>query len=461
MQFEVKLSPDKMGASLILRDDGVNYQITEEDVLDALRKSGVQFGIIYDNVKKLVEAPVFDKPILVAKGKPPVNGKDGRLEIKKEEADKAKETKRIDFRELAAKKTRRVVREGDEIGKLIKPSDGIPGMNVLGEQVPPQKGKPAPVKIGPGIKITEDGILIAERAGLLIVKPDQIYVEELLVIKGDVDYSTGNIDFPGAVEISGDVKPGFVVKAKKDIVVKGIVEAATVISYEGSIQLSGVKGQEKGMIRAKEDIKAKFMENAHVEAGNNVEVEGPITNSVVKARNSVIATGRKGVIVGGMITATVSVEAEEIGSSLGVKTILEIGIDPELREKERLLVAQIKLDEENLEKLLLVMKELKKIINARGSLPIDKQETYKKVSQTIMHLRNSIDQNRKELFRIRKLYETAKKIAKVVARKMLYPGVDVTMFQRKISINRPLKAAVLVVDEKEDKVIVKAYTGKE
>ncbi len=460
MQYEVKISPDKMSATLTLRDDGVNYSVTEEEILDALKSQGVQFGILFDVIKKIVEKPEFDKPYIVAKGKPPVPGRDGKLEIKKDEGSKIKEAKRIDFKEFAAKKTRKVLREGDEIGKLIKPTDGIAGINVLGEKVEAKKGKPAPVKIGPGIKILEDGTLIADKSGLLVIKPDQIYVEELLVIKGDVDYSTGNVDFPGAVEINGDVKAGFVVKAKRDIIIKGIVEAATVISFEGSVQMLGVKGQEKGIIRAKEDVKAKFLENAHVEAGHNVEVEGPITNSVVKARNSVIVTGKKGIIVGGMITATVSVEAEEIGSNLGVKTLLEIGIDPELREKERLLVAQIKLDEENLEKLLLVMKELKKIINVRGSLPIDKQETYKKVSQTIMHLRNSIDQNRKELFRIRKLYENAKKIAKVVARKMLYPGVDVTMFQRKISINRPLKAAVLVVDEKEDKVIVKAYTGK-
>jgi len=41
-----------------------------------------------------------------------------------------------------------------------------------------------------------------------------IEVSEYLEIEGDVDYNTGNIEFPGIVIIKGDVKPGFVVRAK-------------------------------------------------------------------------------------------------------------------------------------------------------------------------------------------------------------------------------------------------------
>ena len=459
MKYEVKISPDKMMASLILRDDGINYEITPDEILEVLKKSGIKYGILYENIKKIAENPEFDRTYVVAVGKRPVNGDDGKLEIYQEAVSKSDKKGKVDFREMAAKKSRKIVKAGDVIGKLTKPSPGIPGMDIYGDPVKSNPGKPAPVKIGSGIKIEQDGSLVAEKEGMLVIKNDEVYIDDVLIIKGDVDYSTGNINFPGFVEINGDVRPGFVVKAKKDITIKGIVEAATVISFEGSIELTGVKGQEKGMIRARQDVKAKFLENAHVEAGRIVEVEGPITNSNIKAKEKVVLEGKRGILVGGVTMTSNIVEAEEIGSSLGVRTVIEIGIDPEIREKEKLLNTQITLDEENLNKLLSILRDLKKLKDMRGRLPEDKEETYKKVSQTIMYLKNMIDQNKRELFRIRREYSNARKTAKVIARKVINPGVEVMMFQKKVSISKPINKAILVVDEKQDRIVVKAYTG--
>ncbi|MCD6450101.1 MAG: DUF342 domain-containing protein [Thermotogaceae bacterium] len=459
MKYEVRVSDDKMEAYLILRDDGINYEITSDDVLKALEEAGVKYGIQYEGIKEIVEKPEFDTPYIVAIGKKPVDGEDGKLEIYHKEAQENEEKGRVDFREMAAKKSRMVVKKGDVLGKITESSPGIPGIDIYGNSVKPNPGKPVSVKIGEGILIKQDGTLVADKGGMLRVKNDEIYIEDVLVIKEDVDYSTGNINFPGFVEIHGDVKPGFVVKAKKDIQIKGIVEAATVISFEGSIELTGVKGKEKGMIKAKQDVKAKFLENAHVEAGGTVEVDGPITNSNVKAREKVILKGRKGVLVGGITMTSNLVEAEEIGSPLGVRTHIEIGIDPEIREEEKLLTTKLNLDKENLDKLLSILKGLKKLKDAKGSLPKAKEEIYKKVSQSIINLKNMMEQNNKELLKIRKEYSKTRKSAKVIARKVIHPGVEVIMFDRKISISKPVEKALLVVDEKQDSVVIRAYTG--
>ncbi len=458
MKYEVSISPDKMSAMITLRDDGVRYQITESEIMEALRRSGVRYGIIYENVRRLVEKPAFDIPMLIARGKPPVNGQDGRIEIKIKRRNGV-ETKRgrIDPREFASRE-RLIVREGDVVGKLIRPTNGLPGMNVMGERIEPKPGKPAKFRIGEGIKIEEDGTLVATKDGMLVVTEDEVRVEDYLFIKGDVDYSVGNIDFPGNVEINGDVKAGFVVRAKKDIKIKGIVEAATVISYEGSVSMTGVKGQEKGMIKAGKDVVAKFIENAHIEAGRDVEVNGPITNSVVKAKGMVKTSGKRGVVVGGLISVLKGMEVEELGSELGVKTIVEVGVDPDLREEEKLLTAQIELDEQNLQKLLLILKDLKKIRDSMGGkLPEDKREMHTRVTQTIIHLKSSIEANRKKLMEIRKEMEMFKKGVQVVVRKTLHAGVEITMFQRKISIDRPLYSVVLVYDEKRGEISVRAY----
>ncbi len=459
MKYEISVSPDKMSAMITLRDDGVRYQVTESEIMEALRRSGVKYGIIYKNLKKLIESPAFDVPILIAKGRPPIDGQDGRVEITVKKRKNSRESKRgrVDLKEFASRE-RIIVKKGDVIGKLIKPTKGIPGANVFGEKLNPKPGKPAKIRIGDGIKIEKDGTLVATKSGQLVLEGESIYISDTLIIKGDVDYSVGNIEFPGSVEISGDVKPGFVVRATGTIKVKGIVEAATVISYESNVELTGVKGREKGMIKAGKDVIAKFLESTHVEAGRDVEVDGPITNCVVKAKNKVLSSGKKGVIVGGMVLAGKEIEAEDIGSEIGVKTVIEIGVDPSLKEEEKILSAQIQLDEENLQKLLNILGDLKKLRDANGGeLPEDKKEVFSKVTQTIIHLKNSIDTNTKRLMEIRKKIEISKKGTQIIVKRILYPGTEITMFQRTISIDRMLRSVVLVYDEKREQIVVRSY----
>ena len=460
MKVEVKLPDNAMVATVTLIDDGLRYDISESEILEALKDAGVRFGIDVEAIKEIVEYPSFDREYVVARGKPPVDGNDGKVIItKRAERERTESGGRVDLRELAAR-GRIIVRKGEVVGRMIKPTPGTPGVNVRGERVPPKPGNPSKMKVGRNLRVESDGRIVAEKDGLLRITEDQIYVEEVLEIKGDVDYSTGNVDFPGSVVVKGDVKPGFVVRARGDITVNGIVEAATLISYEGGIYLNGVKGQDKGMIRARKIVKAKFLESAHVECQGSVVVEGSITNSVVKSGNSVLAEGRRGTIVGGLITALKEISAEEIGSPIGVKTILEIGFDPEIREKEKILSAQIKLDEENLEKLGSILKDLVHIKEkSGGQLPPEKEELYEKVTQTIIHLKSSIEENKRELFRMRQLQRKSRLEARIVVRKKMHPGVKITIFNKEIEVDRPLGPVVLTVDEGGDRIKVVKRSG--
>lgn len=79
-------------------------------------------------------------------------------------------------------------------------------------------------------------------------------------------------------------------------------------------------------MKAKKTIKTVFVENAEVEA-EEVVVEKNIENSTVKA-SSVTVTGSKGSIRGGVTIARVRVETFQLGSPIGVKTRVEVGVDP-------------------------------------------------------------------------------------------------------------------------------------
>lgn len=462
MKVQVKISQDGMEAHMIVSADPTE-EISKEELLSQLKAQGVVYGIMEDAIENIAKSKILDRPVLVAVGKKPVDGKDGQIVIlkpeKAEEEQTATDKGRIDLRELP-KRMRTIVKSGQPIAEIIPPTEGEEGRNVLGRVLKPKPGKPAQFKLGRNVRLVEDGKkIISATEGILVATADgTIDVNEVLNVPGDVDYSTGNIDFPGEVHIKGDVKPGFSVKAKGDVLVGGVIEAATVVSFEGSVSSLGIKGREKGMVKAKEEVQAKFIENAIVEAGKRVVVQGPITNSHIKAKEEVIAKGNKGVIVGGTVSAGYYVEAEEIGSELAVRTHVEVGMEPEERERMKLLKAQLELDRENLNKLISVYKTLKELMDRnQGRLPPDKIELFRKVGQSLINLRNNVEVLEKELEEIQKNVRQKYAAAKVVARKTMHPGVEVCIFDKRYYNERAIQKVAILIENEE--IRVGGYSG--
>lgn len=79
-----------------------------------------------------------------------------------------------------------------------------------------------------------------------------------------MDNSTGNIDYPGNVTVRGNVKGGFSIIAKGDIVVEGVVEDALIQAGGQIIVKRGIHGMTKGILRAQGNVICKFIENATI-----------------------------------------------------------------------------------------------------------------------------------------------------------------------------------------------------
>jgi len=460
LKIQLNVSNDGLEAHIVLTGEP-SEKITEEQILEELKAAGITYGILLNSIKQLVEKPVFNTPILVAAGKEPVDGKDGQVilttELHKEEGPEKKAGK-IDLRELP-RRTRCIVKAGQEIAEIIPPTEGEEGKNVFGVILKPKPGKAAPVKLGQNVKLSEDGRkVLATKDGMLVARPEGlIEVSEVLVIKDNVDYGTGNIEFPGEVHIKGDVKPDFVVKAKRDIVVEGVIEAATVVSFEGSVNAGGIKGREKGYVKAKSGVKSRFLENVTVETDGDIEVAGPVTNSTLSTKTNVVVTSDRGVIAGGNIMAGLTVQAEEIGSPLGVRTRIEIGIDPEVRQRTKVLRGKLALDRENLEKLAKIYRTFKQVMEQTGgNLPKDKLEAYRKVVQSLINLRSSVEECERELEQLRAKMKEKVGGAKVVARRMLHAGVEIVILDKRHYVEKPLKKAVVTI--KNGEIVIGGYS---
>src|SRR5690606_1234944 len=112
------------------------------------------------------------------------------------------------------------------------------------------------------------------------------------------------------------------------------VEGADIES-EGNIEITGgILAGNKGKIKAKHSLRWSFIQDATVEVGEDVIVSQSIMHSVVRAGRSIICDQSKGLIVGGLIQAGVSVVAKTIGSGMSTVTSVEVGVSPQLREEQ-------------------------------------------------------------------------------------------------------------------------------
>lgn len=88
--------------------------------------------------------------------------------------------------------------------------------------------------------------LVATVSGNASVQGQNINVEPNLVISGNVDFHTGNIDFPSPVTVTGDIESGFRLKADGDVAIGGVVDGGTVIATGDVIVRGGFLAEAEG-----------------------------------------------------------------------------------------------------------------------------------------------------------------------------------------------------------------------
>lgn len=284
--------------------------------------------------KALAQAAATGEPVegtVLAKGRPPQHGKDGRFDILftgEEDAPDADAMEDIDPRERSIFKP---IKEGTLIGRLQPPSEGRFGRDVYGEDLVPRKGRPMQITAGDNVVVSEDGVEFkAAISGMITWTGNRVSVLEMVRVSGNVSYATGNLRLDtGSVLIDGSVNDGFSVTAPGDVSVAGAVERA-VIEAQGNVGVGGglIMGGE-GHVHARGDVACAFAENATVACGGDLTVIQHLTTSDVRAGGRIRCVRGKGLIMGGCVQAGRGVEANEIGSEFGVKT--HVSLDPGIK----------------------------------------------------------------------------------------------------------------------------------
>ncbi|MCR5476506.1 MAG: FapA family protein [Lachnospiraceae bacterium] len=331
--YVLGLAEDNMSATArFYPASDTGERMTAKEFIGDLNYRMVRYGVQEELLNAhFEEAGLYCTDMVVAKGLQPRHGTDARIEYffntDLRAKPEMKEDGSVDFFHLNLINP---VKVGQELARIIPADEGDPGMTIQGTPIRPREVKKVRLEFGRNIKLSADRMSISSEVdGLVMLTGGQVFVNNVYEVE-NVDNSTGNIDFTGNVQVNGNVNTNFVVKATGDVIVMGVVEGATIEAGGNIIIARGMNGMAKGVLKAGQNVVAKFIENAKVSAEGYVETES-ILHSEVCSGTEVLVAGKHGFITGGRVQADQKVEVKTLGSVMGAATIIEVGVNPALK----------------------------------------------------------------------------------------------------------------------------------
>lgn len=432
LEATIKLTKPKRG-----RD------VTVSQVLEACEEKGIVFGVRKKAINTIIQEKIYDQKVILAKGKDAIHGVDASIrfsfnserkqapEKKSTGENEKEEVKSVDFKELDW-----IINVGaDEIlATKIPAVEGTDGTDIFGKTIIAKIPKDINLTTGKNTYITEDGLHLKSKIdGQVMQNGKTINVEPILNISGNVDYSTGNIDFLGTVIIKGNVVSGFSVKAGEDIYVEGLVEDCTLESQGKIVVNNGILGNEEFLhtIYAKEGLKAQFIQHMKIKTDGIVEVSKHILHSYVEAGEKVICTSGTGKIIGGEIKAQKGIECNIAGGPFETPTKLILDVYTEIVKEESEINKEMLILEENKFKIEKLIKDVEPF---KDSLPEGMREKTEEALKQLAAINNRyvvLQETRADIEEQRQ--EIRNQQIKVLSK--IYPGVIIKI-GREIYLNR-------------------------
>ncbi len=445
---EVTLSADGMQAMVTLRPAGKRGRQLSERYLDhVLEGAGVTYGVDRHALVEAMQACNAGRAVencVIARGKSPTPDKPQQLVLRPRPAEgsggsggsgesgksgeagnqNSAESEPLDYR---SRSPYVVVKRGEELAFTRSFEPGRDGQSVRGELV--LRGTQAAPQLQAGRNtVSEGGRVFAACSGRFVTDGTQFWVEDTLEIAGDVDYTTGHINFPGNVVITGLVKDRFRVWAGGDLECHGTLDAFEVFCKGMLKARGGIIGRGQGLVRVVGDIAAKFIENSVVESKSSVSIAGGILKSRVYCLGE-LRTGKRGRIIGSEVRAGGSILCNQLGNDAQTPTTVVAGVN---------FIAERKLQKlrERREELL---EELSQLDRRIALSPTPRRERRRAELARVLELLAA---------QVGELSEqaVANGEAQIAVEGRVYPGVTVVIGTACYVVGEPLKRVRFAVD---------------
>ncbi len=401
--------------------------MTEDDIVSDLRMAGIKHGIKRKAIQHFLNNHEYCRDYIIAEATPPVQGSNASIryffDANTTAKPKLNDDGSVDFHQLGMLK---MVNEGDKLATLTPADRGRPGISVTGAKLNPMKVNHKHLRYGRNIRISDDKCNIYSMvSGQVTLVDDMVMVSDVYQVPANVDFSTGDIDFNGTVEVAGNVSTGFTIRAEGDIIVNGAVEGATLISGGNIILKRGMQGMDRGQLEAAGNITAKFLENCKVTCKGSLKADA-VLHSQVECQESIDVLGKKGLITGGTIRTYGEIHATTLGSTMGTMTNIEIISEQDLIKRAKKLKGQIE-DKE------LVVKKMDKVADGIKKQMEDNQDV---LPEQLDYIKKAVKQKPSMLKEIRELKDQREKLlirveknknASIKVEDAVYSGVRISV----------------------------------
>lgn len=392
--IHIYVKPGLMEAGIVLKKQ-LPEKFTQRDLLRLMNTYDITEGFIGRMLPaNLANLPLNTK-ITVMNGISPSDGVDGYYEYKfpreKNEKPKILEDGSVDY---IAPKQYMAVNRGDVVAIYHQASLGSEGLTVTGTRVPAKVGKELPKLECNDIILSRDQVTyLSKKNGFVSYQGDDIKIMDYLTFDKDITLYDGRINYTGTVKINGSVQENAEITATGDIFVNGFVGPAKLKAGGSIIVKGGLNGDDRGSYVAKENVIAGFIENASIEAGGNIET-GYILNSSVACEGTLVTTGRKSLICGGIIEAKKGITTGTVGSKAGTRTELICG-DEYDDWNERSNIDELM--KQNEEESIKIRQVLDMLLQKMGSTVARTDEKFLKLQSTLNSKKDEREALQKEL----------------------------------------------------------------
>lgn len=434
----VRITEDCMEAYMTVPPTGTPENYTVEYLTEVLHLNHVKIGILPENLQKIIDNNLYNKEVLVAKGAEAQDGKDGYFEYLFETNLSQKpimlEDGSVDYKNI---KMIELVEPGQQIAIYHPGTAGTNGYNLAAQFKLAKHGAELPPLKGTGFERLEDGVTYrAVTGGKITELNNRVNIFPVHELYGDVDLSTGNIEFNGDVIIHGNVLEGMSVKATGTVTIDKIVESAYIDGKKGVILRGGVLGKNGAKVRSRGNITAQFIEYADVKTEGDIEADS-FLDSNVYAGGKIKLSGKKGCIVGGTTHAVRGIEAREIGNMVGANTEVSVGVHQKVYEQISTIDREAKDDERQLQRIEEGLIQFETIMRQKGLSFRDDPRRMALVKEKV-RLSAQIAGRREEMSSLQQII-SASSTACIQVIKGVYPGVRVSVDEQNMQVREPQK----------------------
>lgn len=453
----ISLNENKTEArAVITATDSLDRPVTAERLARALKVLRISRPLLLENVEQALalarETGQPQQDVVLALGVPPTPGKDGWLELLIRSRDLVgteAQGGRLDYRERGSHPS---VEKGRQFARLHPPATGEEGLDLFDHPIPAASGAPLEISAGEGVTALEGGALFqAEVDGMVVVQGKTVSITDSVLVEGDVSLASGNIRVDkGSVEVRGSIQAGFVVQSAGHVVVREVVESAEV-EAQGNVEVGGgILMSKGGLIRAGGHVTAQFATNARIQAGGDVVIGNEINHCLIRTPGQILAVKGKGIVQGGTLVCGKGLECNELGSPLGVATVVGVSIQTE--EDQGILAERRE-----------IKKELERIDASLGCADprVVLEKTPPEKREAVLRL---LRYRMKRWARFREITQTLAEAvrkrrqefaqAAIRVRRVAHPGVTIKIAGRTLTLTAPVERAGFRYDDQTREIVV-------